>query len=85
MKSRHPSFGYGRISMQIFEAFGIFINRFAVHAGDCDGVAYCHMFNQIKSAHSTPNYLSLDNDPLFLFHRWKSNLRILEISERKSS
>ena len=30
MKSRNPSFGYGRISMQIFEAFGISISRFAV-------------------------------------------------------
>jgi putative transposase len=30
MKRRNPSFGYGRISMQIFEAFGIPISRFAV-------------------------------------------------------
>jgi putative transposase len=30
MKSRNPSFGYGRISMQIFEAFSISISRFAV-------------------------------------------------------
>jgi putative transposase len=55
-----------------------------VHAGDCDGVAYCRMFNQIKSVHPTPKYLSSDNDPLFLFHRWQSNLRILEIGELKS-
>ena len=30
MKKRNPSFGYGRISMQIFKAFGITISRFAV-------------------------------------------------------
>ena len=30
MKRRNPSFGYGRISMQIFEAFGVAISRFAV-------------------------------------------------------
>ena len=30
MKRRNPSFGYGRISMQIFEAFGVTISRFAV-------------------------------------------------------
>ncbi len=30
MKRRNPSFGYGHISMQIFEAFGITISRFAV-------------------------------------------------------
>ena len=29
MKKYNPSFGYGRISMQIFEAFGITISRFA--------------------------------------------------------
>ena len=31
-----------------------------------------------------PKYLSSDNDPLFLFHRWKANLRILEIEEIKT-
>jgi transposase InsO family protein len=148
MKRRNPSFGYGRISMQIFEAFGVIISRFAVarilrknrhnlpsgdgpswltfighitdslwsvdlfrcesatlkshwvmvvidqftrriigfaiHAGDCDGIVYCRIFNQIIAGKSLPKYLSSDNDPLFLFHRWKANLRILEIDELKS-
>jgi hypothetical protein len=30
MKRRNPSFGYGRISMQILEAFGTKVSRFAV-------------------------------------------------------
>jgi hypothetical protein len=30
MKRRNPSFGYGRISMQIFEAIGVTICRFTV-------------------------------------------------------
>jgi putative transposase len=30
IKQLKPSFGYGRIAMQIFEAFGIIISRFAV-------------------------------------------------------
>ena len=30
MKKRNPTFGYGRISMQIYESFGITISRFAV-------------------------------------------------------
>ncbi len=30
MKKRNSTFGYGRISMQIYEAFGIIISRFAV-------------------------------------------------------
>jgi len=153
MKKRNPSFGYGRISMQIFQAFGIVISRFAVarilrsnkhnlpsgdgpswltfighmkdslwsgsagpvdlfrcesanlkshwvmvvidqfprriigfavHAGDCNGVSYCQMFNEIISGKSLPKYLSSDNDPLFLFQRWRANLRVIEIDEIKS-
>jgi transposase InsO family protein len=153
MKRRNPSFGYGRISMQILEAFGIAISRFAVgrilrknkhklpsgngpswltfvghmkdslwsrdavpvdlfrcesatlksnwvmvvidqftrriigfavHSGNCDGLAYCRMFNEIISGTSLPKYLSSDNDPLFLFHRWQCNLRVLEVEELKS-
>jgi hypothetical protein len=38
MKSRNPSFGYGRISMQILEAFGISISRFTVKTPK--GMAY---------------------------------------------
>ena len=30
MKELNPSFGYGRIAMQIYEAFGINISRFGV-------------------------------------------------------
>ena len=50
---------------------------------DCDGIVYCRMFNEIISGEILPKYLSSDNDPLFLFHRWKANLRILEIEEIK--
>ena len=28
--------------------------------------------------------MSSDNDPLYLFHRWQTNLRILEVDEIKS-
>jgi transposase InsO family protein len=31
-----------------------------------------------------PRYLSTDHDPLFEFHCWKANLRILEIDEIKT-
>ena len=72
MKNRKPSFGYGRISMQIIEALGISISRLAVHVGDVDGVAYCRMFNQITAGNPMPKYLSAGNDPLFLFRRSKS-------------
>jgi len=28
-----------------------------------------------------PQYLSSDNDPLFQYHRWQANLRILDVTE----
>ncbi len=148
MKKRNPSFGYGRIAMQIVECFGFEISRFAVgrilrndkhklpagdgpswltfigqmkdslwsvdlfrcesialkshwvmvimdqfsrriigfsvHAGDPDGIVYCRLFNEIVAGNCPPKYLSSDNDPLFLFHRWQANLRILEVDEIKS-
>jgi putative transposase len=70
--------------MVVIDQFTRRIIGFAVHAGDCDGIAYCRMFNQIVGGIPLPKYLSSDNDPLFLFHRWKANLRILEIGELKS-
>lgn len=57
---------------------------FATHQGDLNGIAVCHMFNSIISKKSLPKRLSSDHDPLFQFHRWKANLRILEIEEIKT-
>lgn len=57
---------------------------FAVHNGDLTGSNVCRMFNEIISQKSLPKYLSSDNDPLFQYHRWQANLRILEIEEIKS-
>src|SRR5437870_5174858 len=31
-----------------------------------------------------PKYLSSDNDPLYRFHQWQANLRILEVKEIKT-
>ena len=57
---------------------------FGIHAGDVDGVALCCMFNKAISTMATPKHLSSDNDPLFQYHRWKANLRILEVDEIKT-
>ncbi len=150
MKEKNPSIGYGRISMQIYKAFGVIVSLFAVgrilrkhyknnppgnnngpswltfighlkdslwsidlfrcesillkshwvmividqytrriigyavHMGDCNGITYCRLFNKIIAGNRLPKYLSSDNDPLFLFHRWKANLRIIGIKEIKS-
>jgi len=56
---------------------------FSVHAGDLNGVAICGMFNKIKSGQKLPKYLSSDNDPLFRFHRWLANLRIMEVDTQR--
>ena len=57
---------------------------FAVHSGSPDGPAVCQMFSRIVSGSAPPTYLSSDNDPLFEFHRWKANLRILDVEEIKT-
>ena len=57
---------------------------FGIHQGNVNGPALCRMFNVTISKQNLPSYLSSDNDPLFLYHRWQANLRILEIDEVKS-
>ncbi len=57
---------------------------FGVHAGDVDGIALCCMFSNAISRMGAPKYLYSDNDPLFQYHRWKANLRVLDIEEIKS-
>jgi hypothetical protein len=58
---------------------------FGVHAGMVDGGALCRMFNRaIRGQRRMPNFLSSDNDPLYRFHQWQANLRILDVTEIKS-
>jgi transposase InsO family protein len=68
----------------VMDQFTRRIIGFGVHAGDVDGTALCRIFNSAISHQGTPHDLSSDNDPLFRYHRWKPNLRILEIDEIKS-
>lgn len=57
---------------------------FGIHQGHVDGITVCKMFNHAISGSDPPRYLSTDNDPLFRFHRWQANLRILDVTEIKS-
>src|ERR1700731_4520297 len=58
---------------------------FGVHAGTLNGVALCRMFNRaIRGQLWMPKYISSDNDPLYRFHQWQANLRILEATEIKT-
>jgi len=70
--------------MVVMDQYTRRIIGFGVHAGAVDGPVLCRMFNQATSKQSWPTYLSSDNDPLFQYHRWKANLRVLAIDEIKS-
>jgi hypothetical protein len=54
---------------------------FGVHRGVVDGVG---MFNQATRCQTPPTYLSSDHDPLYRFHQWQANLRILNVREIKT-
>jgi transposase InsO family protein len=70
--------------MVVMDQYSRRIVGFSVHAGILDGPTVCRMFNSIIGSNKSPRYLSSDNDPLFMFHRWKANLRILEVTEVKT-
>ncbi len=55
-----------------------------VHRGVVDGVARCRMFDRATRGQSLPTSLSADHDPLYRFHQWQANLRILNIREIKT-
>jgi putative transposase len=68
----------------VMDQFTRRIIGFGVHIGDVDGIALCRMFNSAISSRGIPKYLSSDNDPLFLYHQWQANLRILGANEIKA-
>ncbi len=70
--------------MVVMDQFTRRIIGFAVHAGVLDGPAVCRMFNSIIGGSRSPRYLSSDHDPLFRFHQWNANLRILDVAEVKT-
>src|SRR5450759_1581557 len=70
--------------MVVMDLFTRRLVGFGVEPADLDGVAACRMFNHAKSGQPLPKHLSTDHDPLFRFHRWRANLRVLEIDEIKT-
>lgn len=70
--------------MLVMDVFTRRIVGFGVEAACVDGVSVCRMFNRASSGQSLPQRASTDHDPLFRFHRWLANLRVLEIEEIKS-
>ena len=65
--------------MLVVDVFTRRIIGFGVERADVDGVAVCRMFNRAIARQPLPKHISTDHDPLFRFHRWLANLRVLEI------
>jgi putative transposase len=70
--------------MVVMDIFTRRVVGFGVEPADVDGVGVWRMFNRARSGQPLPKRLSTDHDPLFRFHRWRANLRVLEIDEIKS-
>ena len=70
--------------MLVMDVFTRRIIGFGVEPAPIHGVSVCRMFNHAIARQSLPKHVSTDHDPLFRFHRWLANLRVLEIGEIKS-
>ena len=68
----------------VMDQFSRRIIGFGVHRGVVDGAALCRMFQRAIHGHGLPKYLSSDHDPLYRFHQWQANLRLLEVTEIKT-
>ncbi len=68
----------------VMDQFTRQIIGFGIHAGAVDGPSLCRMFNRAIRGAGSPKYLSSDHDPLYKFHQWRANLRILEVTEVKT-
>ena len=68
----------------VMDQFTRRIIGFAFHKGELDGPTICRMLNESISGHGMPKYLSSDNHPLFEYHRWKANLRVMGVEEIKT-
>jgi len=68
----------------VMDQFTRRIIGFGIHRGTVDGPSLIAMFQQAIQGQSLPKYLSTDNDPLYQFHQWQANLRVLEVVEIKT-
>jgi transposase InsO family protein len=70
--------------MLVMDVFTRRIVGFGVEPANINGISVCRMFNCATTGQPQPKRVSTDHDPLFRFHRWLANLRVLEIDEIKS-
>jgi putative transposase len=71
-------------ALVVMDQFTRRIIGFGIHAGTIDGSTLCRMFQRALCGHNLPKYLSSDHDPLYRFHQWQANLRVLEVTEIKT-
>jgi putative transposase len=70
--------------MVVMDVFSRRIIGFGVARAYIEGASVCRMFNRAIAGQPLPKHISTDHDPLFRFHRWLANLRVLEIDKIKS-
>ncbi len=68
----------------VMDQFTRRIVGFGVQRGVVGGPGICRMFQGAIRGAELPKYLSSDHDPLYRFHQWQANLRILEVTEIKT-
>jgi putative transposase len=68
----------------VMDQFTRRIIGFGVHRRAVHGEALCRMFRRAIHGQSLPKYLSSDHDPLYQFHQWQANLRVLEVKKIKT-
>ena len=71
--------------MVVMDVFTRRIIGFGVAVAKIDRTVICRMLNRAdREVQTPPRCLSSDHDPLFRFHRWLANLRVLEVDEIKA-
>jgi hypothetical protein len=70
--------------MVVMDVYTRRVIGFGVEVANLDGMRVCRMFNRAIARQTLPRHLSSDHDPLFRFHRWLANLRVLEVGEIKT-
>jgi transposase InsO family protein len=68
----------------VMDQFTRRIIGFGIQAGVVNGDGLCRMFKQAIQVVAVPKYLSSDHDPLYRYHQWQANLRILGVTEFKT-
>ena len=71
-------------SIDLFRCESVALRTYWVLRGIVDGVELCRMFNRAIQWQTVPKYLSSDHDPLYRFHQWQANLRVLGVTEIKT-